>query len=78
MIKITNETQHVIAYFKQYSEFIEAIRKVPKVPDKIRYMKLNLDLDDDSELIQVQINLFYAALDHIEWEIVLEEIGEWN
>ena len=78
MVKMKNETRHVIAYFRQYSEFIEAIRKIPKVPDKIRYMKLNLDLDDDTELTQVQVNLFYAALGHIEWEIVLQEIGGWN
>ena len=70
-----NETHHVIIYFKQY---IEAIRKIPKVQDKIRYMKRNLDLDADTELTQVQVNLFYAALDRIEWEIVLEEIGGWN
>ena len=72
------ETQHIITFLKQHPEFVKAIKVLPKVAEKIQYIKLNIELDEETELTQVQVNLFYAALYRIEWDIVLEGIGGWT
>ena len=67
------ETSFVIYYFKQHQEFLDAIKSL-SFSDAVRYMKKNLDLEDDTELTQVQCNLFYAAIGNVEWYEVFDEL----
>ena len=67
------ETSFVIYYFKQHQEFLDAIKPLP-FSDAVRYMKKNLDLEDDTESTQVQCNLFYAAIGNVEWYEVFDEL----
>ena len=68
------ETKFVIDYFLQYLAFKEAIKTISDKIGKIYFMKKNLDLDEDTELSQIQCNLFYAAISNVEWDIVIKEI----
>jgi len=67
------ETKFVIEDFHRHQGFTEAINTLSNT-EKVRLMKNNLDLNEDTELTQVQCNLFYAAISNIEWDIVLENI----
>lgn len=68
------ETKFVIDYFQSHSEFIESI-KIETESGKIGYMKRNLELNEDTDLTQVQCNLFYAAISNVEWNIVLKNMA---
>ena len=68
------ETKFVIDYFHRHEAFKEAIKALSD-SEKIGYMKRNLELDENTELTQMQCNLFYAALSNVEWVIVMKELG---
>lgn len=70
---MNRETKFVIGYFKQEKEFLENIRKLT-FGDAVSYMKSDLDLEVDIELTQIQYNLFYAAMDNINWNEVIIEL----
>ena len=60
------ETSLVIHYFKRNRGFLENIKPL-SFADTVRYIKKNLDLEEDTELRQVQVNLFYAAIGNVDW-----------
>ena len=67
------ETSFVMYYFKQHQEFLDAIKPL-SFSDAVRYMKKNLDLEEDTELTQVQVNLFYVAIGNVDWDEVVNEL----
>jgi len=69
------ETKFVIDHFERYAALVAAIKTVPE-SEKIHYMKINLDLHRNTELTQVQCNLFYTALNNVEWDIVIKAMEE--
>ena len=70
---MNTETRFVIIYFKQHQEFLDAIKPL-SFRDTVQYMKKNLDLEEDTELTQVQCNLFYAAIGNVDWDEVMDEL----
>jgi len=67
------ETSFVIYHFKRHQEFLDATKPL-SFSDAVQYMKKNIDLDDDTELTQVQVNLFYAAIGNVGWDEVIDEL----
>ena len=70
---MNNETYFVIEHFKRNQELLENIKKL-LFGDIIWYLKSNLDLKNDTELTQVQCNLFYAAIGNVDWNEVIIEL----
>ena len=70
------ETKFVIDYFTQHKDFYAM--KILTDYNKIVFMKSRLDLKTDTELTQVQCNLFYAAKNNVEWDVVLKSIESEN
>jgi len=67
------ETEFIIRHFKRNLLLILDMKRLT-TQDAIRYMKSNLDLKDDTELTQVQCNLFYTALSNVDWNEVIIEL----
>lgn len=70
---MNRETYFVFDYFLRHPEFLESIKSLSFV-DMIRYMKKNLDLTEDNDLTQIQVNLFYAAINNVDWHEVISEL----
>ena len=70
---MNNETYFVIEHFKRNRKSLENIKKLV-FGDIIRYLKSNLDLKEDTELTQVQCNLYYAAMSNVDWNEVIIEL----
>ena len=70
---MNKETYVVFAYYLRHPGFLEAIKELSLV-DTVSYMKKNLTLDKYAELNEVQVKLFYAAMNNINWHEVISEI----
>ena len=72
---MNSETYFIIDYFKKHQECLDAIKPL-SFGEAVYYMKKNLDLEDDTELTQVQCNLFYAAISNVDWKAVIDGLKE--
>ena len=70
---MNRETSFIIDYFKKHQEFLDAIKSL-SFGDAVWYMKKNIDLEKDTELTQVQVNLFYAAISNVDWDVVIDKL----
>ena len=65
-------------YFKRYRGplyLADITKSTISVPEKLSlHIKTDLDLKDDTELTQVQCNLFYVALSNVNWNEVIIEL----
>ena len=69
------ETKLVIDSLQQYGAFIGAIRALPR-SERIPFLKRSIDLNDNTEMSQLQRDLLCTALSNIEWDIVVTDVVE--
>ena len=70
---MNKESELVFDYYMRHPGFLEAIKKL-SFDGTVLYMKKNLALDIYAELFEVQVDLFYAALNNVNWYKVISEL----
>ena len=70
---MNKETKIVFNYYMKHLSFLEAIKEL-SFDDTELYMRTNLALDIYAELFEAQVDLFYAALNNVDWHKVINEL----